>query len=356
MTLSGRFFLPGPVEVDSVVAEAMLRPIFPHRSAQADALMHRIQPHLRALFGTERPVMMLTGSATAMMEVGVRAAARERVLCLISGVFGERFARIAEGCDKEVTRLRVQPGMSFDPAMLDNMLQGPDFDTVTMVHSETSTGALAPIAALLEQLRRRDDLITIVDAVSSVGAMPVEADRWGADFVCTGSQKALGLPPGLAFGVVSDRLLQRATETEGHGFYLDALALQQSAVEYRFPTTPPLPLIHALDVQLARIAAEGLEARFARHQAMRERVEQWVTRHGGCEIWAPEGRRSNSVTALQLRPRRSARAVAAELAELGWTVATGMLEDEDRIIRIGHMGDLQLAQLDGLLEALEPRL
>ncbi len=356
MTLSGRFFLPGPVEVDTVVAEAMLRPIFSHRGAQADALMQRVQPPLRTLFGTERPVMMLTGSATAMMEVGVRAAVRDRVLCVISGVFGERFARIAEGCDKEVTRLRVQPGMSLEPAMLDAMLQGPEFDTVTLVHSETSTGALAPIGALLEQLRKRDDLITLVDAVSSVGAIPVEADRWGADFVFTGSQKALGLPPGLAFGVASERLLKRASDTESHGLYLDALTLQRAAEGYRFPTTPALPIVHALDVQLARIAAEGLEARFARHRAMREHVEQWTTRHGGCEIWAPEGRRSDSVTALQLRPRRSARAIVAELAELGWTVATGMLEDEDRIIRIGHMGDLQLAQLDGLLEVLEPRL
>jgi aspartate aminotransferase-like enzyme len=334
----------------------MLRPIIPHRSERAEAILRSMQPGLRALFGTERPVMMLTGSATAMMEVGVRAAVRERVLCVVSGVFGERFARIAEGCDKEVTRLCIQPGATLEPAMLDAMLQGPPFDAVTLVHSETSTGALAPIEALLERLRRLDDVMLIVDGVTSVGATPIAFDRWGADFLFTGSQKALGLPPGLAFAVASERLLARASDLDGRGLYLDLIALHRAAEADRFATTPALQVVFALETQLGRIAAEGLEARLARHHAMRERVDQWVARHGGCEIWAPAGRRSDAVTALRLRPRRSAQEIVADLAGRGWTVATGMLEHQDSVIRIGHMGDLGLEQLEGVLAVLEPML
>jgi aspartate aminotransferase-like enzyme len=356
VSLSGRFFLPGPVEVDSAVTEAMLRPIMPHRSARAEAMLKAMQPGLRALFGTQRPVMMHTCSATAMMEVGVRAGVRERVLCVVSGVFGERFARIAETCNKEVTRLCVPRGAVLEPAMLDTMLQGPPFDAVTLVHSETSTGALAPIEALLEHLRRLDDVILIVDGVTSIGATAVDFDRWGADFLFTGSQKALGVPPGLSLAVASERLLTRAGDLDDRGLYLDVVALHRAAEADRFATTPSLPIVYALEAQLARIAEEGLEARFARHRAMRERVDQWVTRHGGCEIWAPPGRRSDTVTALRLRPKRSALTIVDDLAQLGWTVATGMLDDADQVIRIGHMGDVTLDQLNGLLEVLEPRL
>jgi aspartate aminotransferase-like enzyme len=356
VTLSGRFFLPGPVEVDPAVAQAMLRPIIPHRSADAVALLRAFQPGLQELFGTSRPVMILTGSATAMMEVGVRAAVRDRVLCVVSGVFGERFARIAERCGKEVTRLRVQPGQVLEPGALGLMMQGPPFDAVSLVHAETSTGALAPIGPLLERLRSIPDVVTIVDAVASVGAMPIETDRWGADFIFTGSQKALGLPPGLSFGVASERLLNRAAEAGDRGLYLDAVTLHEAAAAPRFATTPALPIVYALQTQLSRIAAEGLSGRFARHRAMREEVEQWVARHGRCEIWAHPAFRSDGVTALHLRPERSAMTIVAELAQLGWTVATGMLDDADRIIRIGHMGDLMPGQVGGLLQALEPLL
>lgn len=356
MSLSGRYFLPGPVEVDTDVTQAMLHPSISHRGQVAEAMLREIQPPLQSLCGTARPVMMISGSATAMMEAGIRAAVRERVLCLVSGVFGERFATIAEQCGKEVIRWHIPRGAVLEPALVEAMHQGPAFDAVTLVHSETSTGALAPLEPLLERFAQMADVVTVVDAVSSVGGMPIEVDRWKVDFLFTGSQKALGLPPGLAFAVASDRLLERARSIGPQGLYLDVATLHEAAIAGRFPTTPALPIVFALQAQLRRIVAEGVDARFARHRAMRERVEGWVEGHGGCEIWAPPGRRSDTVTALRLRPRRSARAIVAELAAHGWTVATGMQEEADAILRIGHMGDLQLPHLEGLLGQLEPLL
>ena len=354
MTLSGKFFNPGPVEVDSDVAQAMLRPMIGHRGPEARALVGRLQPGLRSLFGTSRPVVMATGSATAMMEAAVRSGAIDRVLCIVSGTFGERFADVAERCDKAVVRLHVPRGTVIEPAMLKAMMIGPPFDAVTMVHSETSTGALAPVAELITEFRKaNDEVITIVDAVSSVGGVAIETDKWNADFVFTGSQKALGLPPGLAFGVASERFIARANEVDGRGFYLDVIDLLRAAEESRFPQTPALPIVYALEAQLERIAREGHPARFARHRAMREMVEAWVAGHGRCGIYAPEGRRSDTVTALTLRPERRATDVAATLAAGGWTVAVGIDEELDRLIRIGHMGDLEPEQLGGLLAAIE---
>jgi aspartate aminotransferase-like enzyme len=356
VSLSGRFFNPGPVEVDPEVAQAMLRPMIGHRGPEARALVGRLQPGLQALFGTGRPVMLATGSATTMMEGAVRSGVREQVLCIVGGTFGERFADVAERCDKDVIRLHVAPGEVLEPDLLDRMLDGPPFDAVTLVHSETSTGALAPVEQLLARLRKLDDVVTIVDAVSSVGGIAIETDRWGADFLFTGSQKAIGIPPGLAFAVASARFIDRARTVESRGMYLDVIDLFHAAEESRFPQTPALPVVYALECQLDRIAREGLDARFARHRAMRERVEAWVATHGRCGIMAPPGRRSDTVTALTLPPERRATEVAGALAQQGWQVAVGIDAELDRLLRIGHMGDLRPDQLDALLAAIEPLL
>ncbi len=355
MTVSGRFWIPGPVEVDPAVAAAMLQPMIAHRSEAAQALVSRLQPGLRAIFGTERTVMLATASATAMMEAAIRSGVEDHVLCIVSGTFGERFATVAERCDKQVTRLHVKRGEVLEPALLDRMLDGPPVDAVTMVHSETSTGALAPVEALVERFRARGT-ITIVDAVSSAAGVPVEADRWNADFVFTGSQKAIGIPPGLAFAVASERFIERASTIDDRGFYLDVVDLLHAADASRFPQTPALPVVYALEAQLARIASEGLPARCARHRQMRERVETWVASHGRCEIMAAPGRRSDTVSALVLRPGLAATAVVAALARDGWQLSAGLEDDQDRVVRIGHMGDVTVDQLDALLAAIEPRL
>ena len=356
MTLSGRYFIPGPVEVDPAVMQAMLQPMIAHRGPKGHDLVARLQPGLRALFCTERPVMLSTGSATSMMEAAVRAGVRDRLLAVVSGTFGERFAHTAEQCGKEVVRLHVPRGAVLEPELLAQMLDGPPMDAVSLVHCETSTGTLAPLEALLPILRKLPDVITLVDAVTSIGGSPVLTDEWQPDFIFTGSQKAMGLPPGLAFAVASDRLLERASELDDRGFYLDVVALHRAAEQLRFPQTPALPVVYALEAQLKRILVEGLEARWLRHRALRERVERWVAGHGRCSFFAPPGRRADTISALRLRDDLSARAIAAELAAEGWDVAIGLDEDEDHLIRIGHMGDLLPEQLDPLLALLEPRL
>lgn len=356
MSLTGRYFIPGPVEVSPAVMEAMMRPMCAHRGPEGEALVALVQPGLQALFGTQRPVLLATGSATALMEAAVRSGVRDTLLAVVGGTFGERFASIAERCGKEVIRLHVPRGAVLEPELLAAMLNGAPFDAVSLVHCETSTGALAPIEQLLPLLRRLDDVVTLVDVVTTVAGTPVHTDAWRPDFIFTGSQKAIGIPPGLSFAVASDRFLQRAAELDDRGFYLDVVALHDAARHSRFPNTPALPVMYALATQLDRIAGEGLDVRWARHRAMRERVESWVAGHELCTLSAPSGRRADTVSALRLRPGRSARTIAAELATLGWQVAIGLEEDEDTMIRIGHMGDLLPEQLDPLFDVLQPRL
>ncbi len=355
MSASGRFWLPGPVELDPAVTAALGRPVFGHRTVAGHAIAERIQHGLRRVFATERPVLMTAGSATAMMEAAVRGAVRQRLLAVVSGSFGERFARIAEACGLEVTRLHVPRGRVLQPGELEAMLDGPPFDALSMVHVETSTGAVADVAALSAIARRRDDVVTIVDAVGSLGGMPVDPEGWDADFVIGAPQKALAAPAGLAFAVASDRYLERARTIGDRGLYLDPVALHADAEQCRFPQTPPVPVIHALDCQLERILAAPLAQRFARHRALRERVEHWDLHEDAVRLLAPPGARADTVSVLALAEGRSARTLVADLAHDGYQVAPGHDDPEDRLVRIGHMGEATIDQLEALLAAIDAR-
>lgn len=355
MTVSGRFWLPGPVEVDPVVAEAMLRPMIGHRSAAGVALAERLQRGLRTLFGTDRPVIVATASATALMEAAVRSGVRERLLAVVSGSFGERFADIAERAGKEVVRLRVPRGDVLRPELLQQLLDGQPIDAVSMVHAETSTGALAPIADLIPLFRTMGDVVTIVDAVGSFGGMTVDPAAWNADFVLAASQKALAVPPGMAFAVASDRFLERARDLDDRGLYLDVVHLHQCAADARFPQTPALPVAQALDAQLGRLLPSGLAARFTAHRRMRERVEEWVSAQGAWSLLAPTGHRADTVSVLRRADATSARDVVAHLGRAGYQVSLGHGDPDDREIRIGHLGEVTVDQLDLLLAALDAR-
>jgi aspartate aminotransferase-like enzyme len=346
----GRFFLPGPVEVAPEVLAALTHPIISHLGPGMRELLARIQPRLQRIFRTSRPVLIATSSATGLLEGAIRAGVEHRVLVAVGGFFGERLARIAEACGKEVVRVMVPEGRTIEADHLARFLEGPDVDAVALVHSETSTGALAPLEELAAEVRRHRDIVLLVDAVSSVGGIPVETDAWDLDFVGIGSQKALALPPGLAIGVASPRLMERAREQGARGWYFDLGLLEDAAREHRPTQTPAIPLLFALDEQLARIEAEGLEARWARHAELGAIVARWCDAQPGCALLAPPGRRSWTVSAI--RTGGSTGPVIDRLAQEGWTVAPGLPPLRDSVIRIGHMGEVQPADLGRLLEAV----
>ncbi len=350
----GRNFLPGPVDVHPDVLDATLRPYYFGFGEQMQALMAAMQPGLQRLFGTRERVFISVSAATGLMEAAIRNGVRRRVLCVTGGYFGELFARIAEGCGKEVVRAAVPPGRVLEPDLLAEFLSGPEVDAVTLVHSESSTGALAPLPELARVVRARDDTLLLVDGVTSVGAMPIEMDAWGVDFLLTGSQKALALPPGIAMAAVSRRLLSRAETLADRGFYLSAPHLVAAARKGFALTTPALPGFHALARQLERIdAGGGLPARFARHAALAARTVAWAEARADLRVLAEPRRRSPTVTALELANGRPAGDIVAALEAKDWLIATGLAPLTQRVIRIGHMGDLELEHLNGLLTQLE---
>ncbi len=354
----GRFFLPGPTEVRPAVLAAQKRALIGHRGEPINALMREIQPGLREVFGTARPVLVSTSSATGLMEAAVRNGAIERVLSLVNGAFSERFARIARACGFDVDVLEVPWGGVHDPDAVRTRLRAKRYDAVTMVHSETSTGALNPIAELAATVREFPDTLVLVDAVTSAGGAPVRTDDRGLDFVLAGSQKAMALPPGLAFGVASERMLERSARAACKGVYFDLVAFHDSLAKEQTPNTPAVTLMYSLAEQVRHISAEGLEKRWARHAAMARGCAEWANamrEDAGPElsVLAPEGFRSPTVTCLLLPPGRTGPEVVQAMKERGFVIGAGYGGLKARSVRIGHMGDHTLEELDRVLEALE---
>ncbi|MBU6366354.1 MAG: aminotransferase class V-fold PLP-dependent enzyme [Gemmatimonadetes bacterium] len=356
MTAFGTFFLPGPTEVRPEVLAAMQGPMLPHRGAAFEALFARIQGHLRPVFRTARPVYVATASATGLMEGAIRCAPSGAVLALVNGAFSERFAQIAEACGRPVTRVGGEWHRAVPLDAVEAALRTGRYAAVTVVHSETSTGVLTPLPPLA-QLARAHGARLLVDSVTGLGGAPVETDAWGLDFVLTGSQKALALPPGLAFGVASADYIRDAAAVPGRGLYFDLVEYEEAVHKHQTPNTPALSLLYATDVQGAHLAAETVEARWARHAAMAAATHAWVgtlrdaTGAPFC-IYAPAGERSPTVTAVALPPGVAGGEVVRDVARAGFTIGDGYGRLKGRTIRIGHMGDHTMEGLSRCLAAV----
>jgi aspartate aminotransferase-like enzyme len=291
------------------------------------------------------------------MEAAVRNGARRRVLSLVNGAFSERFFQIARATGLDADPLEVKWGCQHTPEMLEQALARGIYDAVTVVHSETSTGVLNPIRELADVTQRAGDVVLLVDSVSGIGGAELKTDEWGLDLVLTGSQKALALPPGLAFCVAQRHILDRAQSKSDRGVYFDLLEFERNILKNQTPNTPAVSLLYALAAQMEAIAKEGLQSRFDRHRAMAQRVYDWVDDLRGNQgmdihVLAPDGYRSPTVTCIRVPEDWSGPRVTAAVKERGFTVATGYGAMKESTVRIGHMGDHTMDRLELLLEAL----
>jgi predicted phosphoserine aminotransferase len=347
-----KLFIPGPTEVRREVLDAQGQWMIGHRGKDFETLFARIQPKLRQLFYTASRVYISTSSGTGLQEAAVRNCVRRRCLNVVNGAFSLRWHEVTAANGKEAVRFDVPLGEAITPEQLDDALQrDPDIDAVTLVHNETSTGVATPLAPLAEVVRARPDVMLLVDAVSSLGGMPIEVDALGLDVCLTSTQKALALPPGLALGAVSDRALERARSVPARGLYFDFVDLEKFLLKNNTPATPAISLMYALDCQLDRMLAEGLEDRFARHAAMAARVQQWAGERYA--LFAAEGFRSHTVTCITNTRALDIAALNRSLRAEGMQIGNGYGTLKDKTFRIAHMGDLGLDEIDVLLAAID---
>ncbi|MDQ6871894.1 MAG: alanine--glyoxylate aminotransferase family protein [Gemmatimonadota bacterium] len=351
----GTFFLPGPTEVRQEILAAMMQPMIPHRGPAFEQLFERLQRGLRPLFKTERPVYINSSSATGMMEAAIRCAPSGRILSLVNGAFSERFAHIASMCARDVDRYEVAWGQIHTIPQLDERLSMRKYAAITVVHSETSTGALNDVRAISD-CAHRHGAVCLVDSVSGFAGAEFRFDEWKLDYVLTGSQKALALPPGLSFAIASPAFIDQANSASARGVYFDLVELDAYARRNQTPSTPALSLFYALELQLKSIATEGIEVRWARHKAMALRTQEWLVKisdETGKRLVniAPLGSQSPTVSTIRLPATIPSETFTAAVAKRGIVVGNGYGKLKSSTFRIGHMGDHTPETLERCLAA-----
>src|SRR5256885_606561 len=238
-----KLFIPGPVEVSEKTWAAFSRPLIGHRSEDFKNLYRAIHPKLQALFGTKQPVFLSTSSAWGVMEASIRNLVDRRVLCCMCGAFSDKWLDVAKRCGKNAEPLQVEWGTHIDQKEVDRQLATGRFDTVTLTHSETSTGVMNPLPDICCVLAKYPDVALIVDTVSSFSAMKIDMDALGIDLMLTGAQKALALPPGFSLFAVSEKAFARAEKQKDRGYYFDFLKFKKKiheGIPPRIPSYGPL--------------------------------------------------------------------------------------------------------------------
>lgn len=350
-------FTPGPVHVRDAVLAAMATPPLPHRSEEFRAVVRRVQAGLAAVLGTRSPVVPVLASATGAFETALAAVARRRVLALVNGSFGARWATVAAALGFDVEPLAFPAGEPVDPDAVARALASAgatSIDTVTFVHSETSTGALSDLPAVAAAARARGAAL-VVDAVSSYGALAIDFDALGPEVVLVGATgKGLACPPGMAVLAVAPGAAERA-RTSAHPsstLRLDSLLAWHARGET--PQTPSSALFHALDVQLAGVLAEGIAAREARHREMSSIANAWA--EAAFAVLPRAGARSPAVTVIENTRAIDVPALLADVERRGFRIADGHGGLAGATFRIGHLGDVGVPELRALLAALDAAL
>jgi len=349
-------FVPGPVDVADEVLQAQTQPMLPHRSVEFEEIFRHASEKAQHLFFTQHRVLLSASSGTGLQEAAIRNFVDRKVLSCVNGAFADRWYDVAVSNGKEAGKLAFDWDQPVDPDRVAAAVKKGGFEALTVVHNETSTGMQNPVKEVAAAVRAvAPDTLILVDAVSSLSGAKIEMDAWGLDMVLTSSQKAIALPPGLALAAVSDRALEKAKTVENRGWYFDLVRMEKHRLKDSSPATPAMSLIFALDYQLDRILAEGLENRFARHSAMAKRVQEWADAHD-LSMYAPEGFRSQTVTTIKNERGIDVSNLNTFLKQRGMRIANGYGPLKNVTFRIAHMGEIQMDDLEELFTAMEEYL
>jgi len=346
---------PGPTPVPPEVLAALAEPVIHHRGRDFKEIYERCLARLRQVYRTENDVLLFTSSGSGAFESAVSnlVSPGDRILVLSAGNFGERWAAMTKAYGADVVHARLEWGETPDTDDLRTALvEAGDIRVVYLVHSETSTGVVADVQSLAVTAKEAGAVV-VVDAVSSLGAVPLETDAWGIDVVVSGSQKALMCPPGLAFVSVSSDALAAAASAVSPRYAFDWERTRAAQAKLDAPFTPAVSLVKALDVALGLLLEEGLEAAFDRHAALGRACREGA-KAMGLELFSPDEDRSAVVTAIRTPDDVDANEIVATLRDrFGITIAGGQGALKGKIFRIGHIGWFDVFDITTSLAALE---
>ncbi len=333
--------IPGPTPIAPEVQRAMNRTILGHRSGEFSKVFKEAATRSKRIFQTEQDVMIVAASGTGALEMAVANVVNpgDKVLVAVTGVFGERFVKIAKAYQAEVVVANFEVGEVADPLVIKEKLdQHPNISAVFVTHCETSTGVANPIKEIAAVVKE-SEAVFVVDSVSALVGMDLKMDQWGVDIAVTASHKALGLPPGLALIAVSEKAWKKVNDHHGPKFYWDLRAYKKNLDNNTTPFTGPVSLVFGLEESLRLIEEEGLENSFKRHYLLRDMVRSAVKGLGLELLVEDDQKASCTVTSIKGNDQLDVEKLRKVLKEDYKIVAAGGQQDlKGKIFRIGHMG------------------
>jgi len=334
-----------------------------HRGQGFKDLYAKIQPQLQQLLSTNQLVYISTSSAWGVMEGAIRNVVAKKVLNCMCGAFSDKWLEVSKRCGKQAEALQVPWGSPIRAEEVDKKLATGQFDALTLIHNETSTGVMSPLAEIAALKKKYSDVMFIVDSVSSMTAVPLKFDELGIDVLLAGTQKAFALPPGAAVFVCSPAALAKAATLQDRGYYFDFVEFQKNAEQSMTPSTPSIGHVNALDSKLEDIFAEGLETRYARHRRTNQMTRDWAAKHGFI-LFPEKGFESITLTCVNNGAKPGGRAVdVPKLQKLvkdgGFLIDGGYGKIKGTTFRVSNMGDeteATMGQLFAVMDAAMAKL
>lgn len=352
-----KLFTPGPVHVTPDVLAEMAKPCDTHRSKWYYELHKDCTSKLQRVLYTKNDVLLGAFSATGFMEACASNTLGDgdTGLFIVVGEFGNRWKGIADNLGKKCDVLDYPGGKAARVEDVKKKLEEKKYSTVFIQYNETSTGVRNPVEEIAPVIKASGALLC-VDAVSAMCGMKIEVDKLGIDACLASVQKCFGIPPGLAVCSVTPALLEKAGKVGNRGNYLDLLELKKFHDKSQTPTTPPIPQIRALAYKLGRILdEEGLENRFKRHDKLAAMTREWA-KGQGFTMFSEEGHHSSTVSTIANNKNIDVEKFVGALEKKGYRIVAGYGQFKKVSFRIGHMGDLQEADMKALFAVMDETL
>ena len=349
-----RLMAPGPTPVPEKVLTKMAEPIIHHRTAAFEAIVAEVKEALKWLYQTKDDVLIFAASGTGAMEGAVSnlVSKNDKVLVVDGGKFGERWWKIAKAYGVAYDVIKVEWGKAVDPKVIEEKLKKEDFRAVYIQASETSTGVYHPVKEIAAIVKNYPNTALVVDAITGLGVVNLPADDWGLDLVISGSQKALMLPPGLAFTSVSKKAWGLIEKSDLPKFYFDFKKEKKSIDENTTAYTPAVSLIIGLNEVLKSMKAMGLDGIFKKHEMIAKACREGL-KAMGLKLYAPESP-SNAVTAVYSPEGLDAGKIVKGLRDqFNMTIAGGQDQAKGKIFRVGHLGYYDPMDIVSVLAAIE---
>ena len=352
-----KLHIPGPVEVSEKTYKAFCAPMIGHRGQGYKDLVAKVQPQLQQLLSTKHLVYLSTSSAWGVMEGAIRNLVSKKVLNCMCGAFSDKWLDVSKRCGKQADGLQAEWGSPIRAEAIDKKLATGEYDALTLIHNETSTGTMSPLEEIAALKKKYPDVMFIVDSVSSMTALPIKFDELGIDVLLAGTQKAWAMPPGFAVFTCSPAALAKAATIKDRGYYFDFVEFQKNAEQDMTPSTPSISHTYALSAKLDEFFAEGLENRYARHKKTNQMTRDWAAKHG-FTLFPEKGFESITLTCVNNGAKPGGRTVDIAkvqklVKEQGFLIDGGYGKIKGTTFRLSNMGDETEATMNQLFAALD---